>query len=160
MSRLMIIGLFASLSACIVYEEVPVRGQGGHHNDSGDCSAEVDSPCSDPDLEEEEDAWLFELDLQPPEAEQGDVFVATLTADGDLDLSEVTDLHVSGDIEVLVTVVREGETMLVMEVDADAQLGEADLVLELADGTVVVFDAALSIFAADTGHSAMIEECP
>lgn len=166
MKRLMVPFLMvAGLSACIFYEdtdedwddELPWECPNLDDPDIG--CADIDDPdVDDPQDDPQDDPPPeFTLSMDPGEAEQGDMFIAHLSAEGDLDVRDIANIYVGGGVSVLVTLFRDGEVVFMMEVDEQAETGEVDMVLDMEDGTVVVFDAALTVYEAGSGHSA--EEC-
>jgi hypothetical protein len=173
MRRLAPIALtLAIIPACVIYETEGENWEEDIWQDESDCpfaeDPEIECPADDAEEPgdddpgddnpiEEDPPPNFDLSLNPDEAEQGDLFIATLTAEGELDVGDVSEVFVNGDIDLLVTLQRQGEVVFVMEVDEQAETGGVDMILELENGTIIVFDAALTIYEAGSGHS--IEDC-
>jgi hypothetical protein len=114
-------------------------------DDTGDTGEEEQPPPPD-----------YGFFLTPDEAEQGEVFIASLRADGEdaVDLAAVTTLRLYGDVEILAEDLRSSELLLTLQVDADADLGLVDLLVELDDGSAAFQEGLLEIFAAGSGHGA------
>ncbi|MCB9758938.1 MAG: hypothetical protein H6739_03790 [Alphaproteobacteria bacterium] len=143
-------------SGCVIYES--------------DCGGDFDGDgfCDGPDLgddfndvdgdgipDDEQPDNGVTLKFFPPTAEQGEVFLASITIEeGEIDLREASDLRFYGDVELVVWGARANEITATMSVDDEAVEGEVDLVVEFADGTAELVPAALTIFAKDSGHSA------
>jgi len=156
-----VLGAFA-LQGCIIYED--------DHCD-GDCEWEWDDDgdwcdedgrdqdgewCDDPgdDTDDPEPEPAFDLFLDPGQAEQGETFLATLTAEGEFLVSDVTSVRFTGGLEVLYQEVREDQVLILVDVPASADLGPADLVISRAEAPAVLFESALVVGEPDSGNSA------
>jgi hypothetical protein len=161
-----LIGLGLALQGCIIYDHDcpgcdPDRvGEGIDGRPDRDDDTGCEEPCDDDpdDTGEEElppppDYGLF---LTPDEAEQGEIFIASLRADGEdeLDLATVTELRIFGDVEILASDARSSEILLTVRVAPDAATGPVDLLAELDDGTATFEEGVLEIFPLGSGHQA------
>ena len=132
-------------SGCIIYDnDGPNRGK---HDQTGVIeTGEVDD---------------IELDLvfSPPQAEVGESFIGTITAEISADaeavsLSEVSNVLVYGDATVSSIFPRENEVLVSLNIFDDALDGEVDIIVEFADGSAAFLEAALTLFPEGSGNSA------
>jgi hypothetical protein len=142
-------GALSLTSGCIYYE-------GGCGEEEWECREDFGEwdtgAAGDVDGEEE---VAVELAFSPNHAEQGEVFAAYVhVAQGEIDLSGVSELSVYGDAEVLSLVARPDQLVLIVEVAADAELGPVDVVVEMQDGDAELLPQAFTIFPAGSGNSA------
>ena len=95
------------------------------------------------------------LEFTPPQAEQGEIFIGSLSiTEGDADLSQVVSVTVYGDANVLAIDSRADEVLVTVAVDSDAATSSSDVVVEFEDGTAAWLEAGLSISPAGSGNSA------
>ena len=139
------IPVLALASGCLVYDN---DGQNGPDRDR-----------TRPDLTEDSGAGEIEapvdFEFTPPQAEQGEVFIGSLSvAEGDVDLSSVESVTVFGDAEILAIDSRPGEVLLSISVAGDAVSSEADFVVEFEDGSAAWLEAAFVISEMGSGAGA------
>ncbi len=159
-----IFALGLALQGCIIYDhDCPgcdpdhPRDRPDDHPDREDDPDDCEEPCDDDTGDVEQppppDYGLY---VTPDQAEQGQVFIASLRADGEdaLDLASITDVDLFGDVEILATDLRSSEILLTIRVDDDAEPGFVDLLVELDDSSAVFEDGVLQIFPAGSGHEA------
>jgi hypothetical protein len=158
----MVIGLSAlALQGCIVYEDDDCDGWCGWEDgwEDGWCDpdAEADDDCDDdtgttgdPD---EPDEPEFTMSFAPGQAEQGETFLGHLTVQGEFDLDRVTELEFTGGANILWSEIRMDQILLLVDVPADARLGEADLIVSRSELPAVLFESALFIGAPGSGNS-------
>ena len=137
--------ILALASGCLVYD-----------ND-GQLSGDRDH--TRPDLTEDSAAGELEapigLEFTPPQAEQGEVFIGSLSVtEGDVDLSLVESVSVFGDADILAIDSRPGEVLLSVAVASDATSSEADIVVEFQDGSAAWLEAAFVISELGSGAGA------
>ncbi len=122
-------------------------------DDPDDCESPCDDDTGDVEQPPPPDYGFY---LTPDEAEQGQVFIASLRADGEdaVDLASITDLRLFGEVEILASDLRSSELLLTVQVAGDAALGLVDLLVELDDGSAAFEDGVLEIFPAGSGHEA------
>ncbi|MCB9745556.1 MAG: hypothetical protein H6740_23455 [Alphaproteobacteria bacterium] len=157
MRNLLLLGAaFAFTSGCVIYES-----ESCGWDDDGSCPFDDDLQPGDDwtdtdgDGIPDDDRDDLTLAFYPAAAEQGEVFLASITvADGEADLTEVSGLHLYGPAEVLVWGARPGEITATLAVPEDAAIAEVDVVVEFEDGTAELLPAALSIYPKDSGNSA------
>ena len=152
-----------TLQGCIIYDHdcpgcEPERPDDGlDDRPDPDDDTNCDGPCDDDtgDIEEPPppDYGFF---LTPDTAEQGEVFIASLRADGldAVELTAVVDLRLYGDVEILAEDLRSNELLLTVQVLDNAELGSVDLLVELDDGSAAFQEGVLEIFAAGSGNEA------
>ena len=155
-------------TGCVSYdkdgdlEDTGIAGDdGSFHESPGDDGS--DDPDPDDEQPDEDDAGL-QLVISPPEAEQGDMFVAHITSETG-DLSVVEEIRFMGDVELLGFDNRGDELVMSLSIDDDAVTGAVDIALILDDQTTIWFNSALDIFEAGSGSSAETygdgsDECP
>ena len=132
-------------SGCIVYDNDQGDGSIREHTRPGSME---DSASSDVDP-------ALGLSFTPPQAEQGEIFIGSLSVtDGEINLSDVQNVQLFGDAEVLATNVRSNEVLLSVGVAADAESGEADIVVEFKDGSAAWLEAAFVISPQGEGGAA------
>ncbi len=167
-----LIGLGLALQGCIIYDhdcpgcdpEHPDRPHDDPWDD--DCDDDPEDPCDDDDTDDDPTDDTGDVELPPPpdygfyltpdEAEQGDVFIASLKADGEdeLELAGIADIELFGDVEILAEDLRSSEILLTVQVAGDAAPGMVDLLVELDDGSASFTDGILQIFEDGSGHEA------
>jgi len=102
----------------------------------------------------EDIAPQISLKFTPPQAEQGEIFIGSLSiSEGDGDLSQVVSVTVYGDANVLAIESRADEVLVTVAVDSDAATSSSDVVVEFEDGTAAWLEAGLLIFPAGSGNS-------
>jgi hypothetical protein len=145
--------LIAPVTGCIYYES---DGSEWDDEECADCdwwNDDDDTNNPDPgdtdDTSEPEPTYSFTL--SPDYIVSGDADVALLTVEGDFDLGAVADVSVLGPVEVAGVLPRGEGLMLVLEADADAAPGLYHVVLDLQDGTAVLFDDGLEVVAPSEG---------
>lgn len=102
----------------------------------------------------EEPGPRFSLSLDPGQAELGETFLASVTAEGEFDVSTISGVRFTGGVEVLFTEVRETEVLVLVEVPEFAELGPADLVVSRFEQPAVLVEGALLVAEAGSGNSA------
>ena len=135
----------ALASGCLVYDN---DGQMGPDRDR-----------ERPDLTEDSAAGELEapvdFEFTPPQAEQGEVFIGSLSVgETDLDLTTVENVTIFGDADILAIDARPGEVLVSVAVASDAISSEADLVVEFADGSAAWLEAAFVISEMGSGAGA------
>lgn len=95
----------------------------------------------------------FSLSIDPSSITQGETDVASLTAQGDFDVASIAAVTVLGPVAVLEALPRDASLLLVLEADADAELGTFHVLLDLHDGTTVFVEDALTVTAAASDGS-------
>lgn len=152
-----------ALQGCIIYDhdcpgcDIDRVDEGQDVRPDRDDDPDCDEPCDDDTGDVEQppppDYGFY---LTPDEAEQGEVFIASLRADGEdpIDLASIAEVRLFGDVRILAADQRSAELLLIVEVAEDAELGPVDLLVELDDGSAAFEDAALTIFPAGSGHEA------
>ncbi len=169
---LLTLGLTLTLGACEYYE----CGQGcGHDCDpwEEDCDDDPwgDDPWDDPEADADTDADTdsdtdtdttddpppadISFQLTPSEAEQGDVFIGSLSMGGeDAPAYEaITSVTFYGDVNVLAADVRSYEVLVSMAVAEDGE-GAVDLLVELDNGDAIWAEDVLTIYPDGSGHEA------
>lgn len=148
MNRLL--ALVPLLGACIIYDDGKCRhcdadgdewvgDTGGQQDDGEDTSADAPDP-------------EFAFTLTPGEASPGDVFIASLTVEGEFDLATIEDLaFVDAGVSICATSPRQDELLVTISVAADQALGPVDLLVYLPDGQAELVDDALTIVDPTTG---------
>ena len=153
-----------ALQGCIIYDhdcpgcepdrnDEGLDGRPDRDDDPDDCEEPCDDDTGDITEPPPPDYGFY---LTPDEAEQGEVFIASLRADGEdaVGLDTITDLRLFGDVEILAEDLRSAEILLTVRVLDDADPGLVDLLVELDDGSAAYEEGVLEIFAAGTGHDA------
>ncbi|MFK7927243.1 MAG: hypothetical protein AB8H79_03595 [Myxococcota bacterium] len=144
-----------ALQGCIYYEDDCGGGDDcrwdfeDDRSDDGDGWCDVDDEDDD-DCDDEDEAPVYEFSLNPSNAEQGETFLATLSVEGEYDLSTIVSVEMNG-ADVRWQELRDNGVMLL--VDAP-ELGSVDVVITEADGDVVVVEAALTVSEIGSGNSA------
>jgi hypothetical protein len=137
----------ATTSGCIIYDNdgnEPVRERGASADDTG-----IDTPVDNPELPS------VTLSFLPPQAEQGESFIGSLTVEeGDLSLGDCHDVVVYGDASVDALIARSGVVLVSITANDDATPGVVDVLVELNDGTAAWLEGAFTIFPAGSGKSA------
>ena len=139
------LSFISATTGCIVYDN--------------DGSGPSDRPGSRPDIIEdtagEEALPDVELSFSPPQAEQGDVFIGSLSSENsELDLSTVTSVNLFGDADILAVEARPSEVLVTVAVDANAESSESDILVEFADGSAAWLEAAFVISPEGSGNGA------
>ncbi len=152
-----------ALQGCIIYDHDcpgcdPERVDEGLEDrpdrpDDDDCEEPCDDDTGDFEEPPPPDYGFF---LTPDEAEQGEVFIASLKADGEdaPELASIAELELFGDAAILAEDLRSSEILLTVQVDADAEPGFVDLLVELDDGSAAFEPGILELFPAGSGHEA------
>jgi len=149
-SLLLFTGLMATTTGCVVYDydrdcdpDIPCRG---------------DLDWEDADtgaFDDEEPEIPVELVFTPNQAEQGEVFAAVIRVSaGEFDLTSVNDIVVYGDADLLASVQEQDAIHAIFAIDADAELGPVDLVLNTGDANGELMPDAFTIYETGSGHSA------
>jgi hypothetical protein len=159
-----------ALQGCIIYDhdcpgcdpDRPDREDRDPWDD--DCDGDPEDPCTEDDTGDPDDTGEVEQPpppdygfvMTPEQAEQGEVFIASLKAQGEdeLDLATIAEISLFGDVEILAEDLRSREILLTIQVDTDAEPGLVDLLVELDDGSAAFEDGILRIFPAGSGHEA------
>ena len=114
----------ATTTGCIIYDNdgsEPVRERGATADDTG-----IDTPVDNPELPS------VTLSFLPPQAEQGESFIGSLTVEeGDLSLGDCHDVVVYGDASVDALIARSGEVLVSITANDDATPGVVDVLVEL-----------------------------
>jgi len=139
------LSFISATTGCIVYD-----------NDGNSSS---DRPGSRPDVIEdtsgEETLPDVELSFSPPQAEQGEIFIGSLSSeDTEMDLTTVTSVNLFGDADILAVEARASEVLVTVAVDADAETSESDILVEFADGSAAWLEAAFVISPEGSGSGA------
>jgi hypothetical protein len=153
-----------ALQGCIIYDhdcpgcepdrrDEGIDGRPDRDGDPDDCEEPCDDDTGDITEPPPPDYGFY---LTPDEAEQGEVFIASLRADGEdaVALDSITELRLFGDVEILAEDQRSTEILLTVRVLEDATPGLVDLLVELDDGSAAFEDGVLEIFEAGSGHDA------
>lgn len=157
--------LFALLAplvtGCIIYEERHHRGNDGRCVDEDgevvepdDCGEidvpnEVD-PDPEPEPEPEEPTATDLLTLTVNEGQPGQTLLSTLIPlSQDIDLSSVASIGFERDVQVLDTISRPYELVLLLSIDADAELGDVAVFVETTQGTGWVLSDPFHLVAGD-----------
>ncbi|MSQ02378.1 MAG: hypothetical protein EXR71_10895 [Myxococcales bacterium] len=146
MTRILALVLLPALSSgCILYDGTCDGGPKGECrlDDDGDGLTEDTAGLGQDSADA---AATFTLD--PDQAEAGETVIVSLTAEN-FDLATVTEVEVFGDVTLLAGAAREGEILLTLGVDADADEGAADVLLHVGD-EVEFLEAAFTVHAAGT----------
>ncbi len=133
--RLLTFTLLPTLGACVVYDDTC----GKLDEDGRPLPGGEDEPGGD---EPGEGFWL-----DPDVALPGEELIAGLHADQAFDWSQVVELHFYGPVRPCVFEARADELLITLLVDADAEPGAVDLLLELDDGGAIWVDDALTVLA-------------
>jgi len=152
MSRITIalVALGLAAQGCIIYEE-PYEDcpEDGCYVDTGvDAVTDHERPQT---TEEAEPEVTVELSFTLTEGEAGDTLLTTLVADGEFDFSSIVDITFTGPITIDDMQLRDDEALIVLTIDPDAEAGEVDCFVELADGTAFIIDTTFTITAHDDG---------
>ncbi len=94
------------------------------------------------------DCWL-----SPDSAEAGDPLITSLLCDGDSDYDDIEALHIYGDVQVERIQALDAELLVALTLDADAEPGPVDMVVEWDDGQTVLMDSGLIVHADSDGPS-------
>ena len=139
------IPFLAAATGCIVYDNDGREKNGPDHT-----RPELSEDSGTEDLEPQ-----ISLEFTPPQAEQGEIFIGSLSiTEGDADLSQVASVTVYGAADVLAIDARDDEVLVSVAVDGNAESGEADIVVEFEDGSAAWLEAAFVISPEGTGNSA------
>jgi hypothetical protein len=144
--RMLILAIpfLSAATGCIIYDNDGSLGDDPNHT----------RPGIDADTGAEDVAPQISLTFTPPQAEQGEIFIGSLSVtDGDSDLSAVVSVTVYGDANVLAIDSRADEVLVTVAVDSDAASSNSDIVVEFEDGTAVWLEAGLSISPEGSGNS-------
>lgn len=122
-------------------------------DDDQDCEEPCDDDTGDVEQPPPPDYGFY---LTPDEAEQGQVFIGSLRADGEdaVDLASINQVELFGDVSVLASDLRSSELLLTIQVASDAAPGFVDLLVELDDGSAAFEPGILQLFPAGSGHEA------
>lgn len=143
--RMLILALpfLSAATGCIIYD-----------NDGNPVDADHTRPGIDEDSGAEDVQPQISLVFTPPQAEQGEIFIGSLSiSEGDTNLSAVVSVTVYGDANVLAIDSRADEVLVTVAVDSDAATSSSDIVVEFEDGTAVWLEAGLSISPEGSGNS-------
>jgi len=169
MLPLLSLGFALSLGACEYYECGPDCGP--CDDPWGDCGdkdpwdddkprddeadADVDADTDSDTDSEDPPAADIQFSLTPDEAEQGDVFIGSLSMSGEDSpgYAAITDLDLYGDVTLLAADVRSYEVLISVAVDADGE-GAADLLVEFDNGDAAWGTAVLEIWPDGSGQEA------
>ena len=158
-----IVPLAALLGGCIIYDtKGPSDGPGGGYDDEPDHDTDG-RPDDDTDGRPDEDDTgsgdnggdtapndYMKMTLEPDSGAAGTTFIAHLDSDrDDFDWSTVTSVTFFGDVEVLAMDEDGGELDLAIRILADAAPGDADMLVETADGQAFFQYDALTVLAAE-----------
>jgi len=143
--HILVIPFLAAAAGCIVYDNDGNKNEGPDHT-----RPELSEDSGTEDLEPQ-----ISLDFTPPQAEQGEIFIGSLSiTEGDADLSQVASVTVFGAADVLAIDARPDEVLVSVAVEGDAETSEADIVVEFEDGTAAWLEAAFVISPEGSGSSA------
>lgn len=87
--------------------------------------------------------------LSPAQGLAGSTFITSLEADAVFDFSQVSDVWFFGDVSLCTKASRSDELILTLSIDADAELGVVDMVVEMEDGERILVGGALNILGED-----------
>ena len=145
MQRILFLLPTAILGGCILYDENP--------NCRGNADCELDSwtgGLADGSSGDTAAAPEATFSLTPNEAQAGETFIASLTAEN-FDLSAVGQVEVFGNATAVATQNRGDELVITFTVHADAQTGDVvDLLLNVGNDAVFV-EAALTVVDSGIG---------
>ncbi len=160
-----------ALQACVIYDE-DCKGCEVDPNDNcpaGEGFCDDADPNGDPsgtndtaeitdtaDSAAEADTVDYGFYLLPSQGEAGEIFIASLRADGEdtPDFEAITDLRFyEGDIEIIASDARSWEYLLTLSISPDAEPGPVDLLVEFKDGTASWVESVFTIYEAGSGHS-------
>lgn len=148
-------------------DEADNDGDGLYDCDDADCAnspdcveEEADVDCdvdadTDTDTTDDPPPPDISFELTPAEAEQGDVFIASLTMGGEdaPGYEAITEVTFYGDVDVLAADIRSYEVLVSVAVAEDGD-GGVDLLVELEDGSAVWAEDILTIYPDGSGHEA------
>jgi hypothetical protein len=133
----------AAAQGCIVYED---------HIGTSDTACETDDTWATPttpDTDEPEPVPQVAVYFTDADGVQGETLLTTMRAQGDaVDLSDVVSVRFTYGVDVLDTIVRADEVLLLLAVDAAAAPGEVDAFLTRADGSAGLVATPFQILAA------------
>jgi hypothetical protein len=171
---LLTLSLTLTLGACEYYECGPGCGEcdpweedcddrGPWDDDPWGEDADADADAdADTDTDTDTDTDVVEppprdisFELTPAEAEQGDVFIGSLSMGGEdaPGYEAITDVTFYGDVNILAVDQRSYEILVSVQVAQDGE-GPVDLLVELEDGSAVWAEDILTIFPDGSGHEA------
>ncbi|MEL6342881.1 MAG: hypothetical protein AAFV53_07090 [Myxococcota bacterium] len=134
--------LGASLtSGCVIYDN------DCDYSDSGYWGIEDgrDRPDSDHD-DNDDDAPAIQFALNPSDIYPGEVIIASLTADMDIDYSSIVEVEfLSDDIVLCTSQAREDELLMTIGAADNAAYGAVDLVIIFDDGDTAYMNDAITI---------------
>ncbi len=146
---LLLVGLAAQ--GCIIYEERFVTT-----DCEGDCTStwtwtDPTDPTepTDPTTEPTDPGPVVtaDLELTVRTGAAGESLLSSLVAVGDFDLATVDRVVFERSVEILDTLPREDEVVLLLAIDADAEPGLVDVFVETADGEGYVLEQPFEITA-------------
>jgi hypothetical protein len=155
------LGLLA-LNGCIIYagnntdaDFRPGHGDDGDGDGNGDGDTAADTGTdpadtdgtTDPDPDTDPASGIV---ISPDHGEAGDTVMISVTVVNDYDLSDVISVNFEGDVTVVDTIVRDGEILVVLDIDAAAEPGAIPVWVDTADGSVIL-DVSFTIEAAGSG---------
>ncbi len=119
-----------------------------------DADTDVDAD-TDTDTTDDPPPPDISFELTPAEAEQGDVFIGSLSMGGEdaPGYDAITSVSFYGDIEVLAADIRSYEVLVSIAVAEDGE-GAVDLLVELEDGDAIWAEDILTIYPDGSGHEA------
>ena len=125
------------IGGCIIYES---------NGADGDCWSCEEDFWGGEDVDTGVDPGpSFTLFVSPDSGEIGTSLLATITFQGEFDMLSVESVDFGPDIDVLATIVRQEDTLLVLDIRPDSQLGPVDVVVDRFGGDSVVIDGAFEI---------------
>lgn len=87
--------------------------------------------------------------LTPAEGLAGSTFITSLEANEVFEFGQVSDVWFFGDVSLCTKSARTDELILTLAIDAEAELGKVDMVVEMEDGDRILVEDALNILGED-----------
>jgi len=136
------------------WDDDPWNDDDDDDDPEADADTDVDAD-TDTDTTDDPPPPDISFELTPAEAEQGDVFIASLTMGGEdaPGYEAITEVTFYGDVDVLAADIRSYEVLVSVAVAEDGD-GGVDLLVELEDGSAVWAEDILTIYPDGSGHEA------
>jgi hypothetical protein len=87
--------------------------------------------------------------LTPAEGVAGTTFITSLEAGEVFEYAQVSDVWFFGDVSLCTKAARADELILTLAIDAEAELGRVDMVVEMEDGERYLVEDALNVLGED-----------
>ena len=121
----------AVMSGCIIHDNDCERPEGELTFDTGEM---------DPGA-----VGQFTFSLSPDQGVVGDTFITSVASDDDVNFAEINEVFFLGEVTMCTTQARQGELLMTISIDEQAEEGAVDLVIGFEDGTAYLINDALFI---------------